>query len=168
MINKQKLWFLTLFSLILVLSVYYITMPSELLTTSGKTNKEEKEVKEEAKVNVSETDPLTILQVEADEERAALAAEYNSVLTSKDATTEEKNNAYEGLKQIDDVKAKEEELKKKLKTNLKLSTFVKINGNTISVTVKKEEHDYSLANNIMKTVQEEFKDKMYISVKFQK
>ena len=31
MINKQKLWFLTLFSLILVLSVYYITMPDNLL-----------------------------------------------------------------------------------------------------------------------------------------
>ena len=36
MVNKQKIWFLTLFSLILVLSVYYITMPSELLTTSEK------------------------------------------------------------------------------------------------------------------------------------
>ena len=32
MINKQNLWFLTLFSLILVLSVYYITMPNDLLT----------------------------------------------------------------------------------------------------------------------------------------
>ena len=31
MINKKNIWFLTLFSLILVLSVYYITMPSELL-----------------------------------------------------------------------------------------------------------------------------------------
>ena len=31
MINKQNLWFLTLFSLILVLSVYYVTMPNELL-----------------------------------------------------------------------------------------------------------------------------------------
>ena len=31
MINKQNLWFLTLFSLILVLSVYYITMPNDLL-----------------------------------------------------------------------------------------------------------------------------------------
>ena len=30
MINKQKLWFLTLFSLILVLSIYYITMPKEV------------------------------------------------------------------------------------------------------------------------------------------
>ena len=31
MINKQTLWFLTLFSLILVLGVYYITMPNDLL-----------------------------------------------------------------------------------------------------------------------------------------
>ena len=35
MINKKSLWFLTLFSLILVLSIYYITMPSELLLTTG-------------------------------------------------------------------------------------------------------------------------------------
>ena len=41
MINKQKLWFLTLFSLILVLSVYYITMPSELLTTAKVNDKTE-------------------------------------------------------------------------------------------------------------------------------
>ena len=30
MVNKQGLWFLTLFSLILVLSIYYITMPNEI------------------------------------------------------------------------------------------------------------------------------------------
>ena len=35
MINKKNLWFLTLFSLVLVLSVYYITMPSELLITNN-------------------------------------------------------------------------------------------------------------------------------------
>ena len=35
MINKKNLWFVTLFSLILVLSVYYITMPSELLMTNN-------------------------------------------------------------------------------------------------------------------------------------
>ena len=35
MINKQNLWFLTLFSLILVLSVYYITMPNDLLLTNN-------------------------------------------------------------------------------------------------------------------------------------
>ena len=43
MINKQGLWFLTLFSLILVLSVYYITMTNEILKS------------EEIKEEVSET-----------------------------------------------------------------------------------------------------------------
>ena len=41
MINKKRLWFLTLFSLILVLSIYYITMPSELLLSTNKINLEE-------------------------------------------------------------------------------------------------------------------------------
>ena len=31
MIKKQSLWFLTLFSLVLVLGVYYITMPTQIL-----------------------------------------------------------------------------------------------------------------------------------------
>ena len=49
MINKKSLWFLTLFSLILVLSVYYITMPSEmLLPTNGDYSSEtKKETKQE-------------------------------------------------------------------------------------------------------------------------
>ena len=38
MINKKNIWFLTLFSLILVLSVYYVTMPTELLITNNSEN----------------------------------------------------------------------------------------------------------------------------------
>ena len=33
MINKQNLWFLTLFSLIMVLSIYYLTMSQDTLST---------------------------------------------------------------------------------------------------------------------------------------
>ena len=166
MINKQKLWFLTLFSLILVLSVYYITMPSELLTTSKSTKNTTTE-NDTSNVSVSETDILTALQVEADEERAALAAEYNEILTNKNASTEEKNNAYDGLKQIDQIKAKEEELEKELKDKLKLDSFIKIDSNNVSVTIKKKDHDYSLANSVMRLIQEEYENKMYVSVKFQ-
>ena len=42
MINKKSIWFLTLFSLILVLSIYYITMPSELLLTTKENYKQQK------------------------------------------------------------------------------------------------------------------------------
>ncbi len=163
MINKQKMWFLTLFSLILILSVYYITMPSEILMTS-----KNKENKTEEKVTITESDYLTALQVEKDEERQSLSAEYNEILTNKEATVEEKNNAYDGLKKIDELKAKEEELKNKIKKVHKIDAFIKIDNNAVSVTVIKKEHNYSLANEIMRTVQEEFKDKVYISVKFEK
>lgn len=163
MINKQKLWFLTLFSLILVLSVYYITMPSEILTASKETSKN-KNVSVET---VTEADVLTVLRVEADEERLALAAEYNEILTNKDTTTEEKNNAYNGLKSLNEVKAKEELLEKNIKEKLSLDSFVKVESNNVSVTIKKKKHDYSLANDVMRLVQEQFKEKMYISVKFQ-
>lgn len=164
MINKQKLWFLTLFSLILVLSVYYITMPSELLTMA-KTNKTTKE--NNAKVNVNTDDILTVLEIEKDEERQAMLTQYNEILTSKDSTTEEKNNAYNGLKEIDQIKSKEEQIKKKIKEELKLDAFVKIDSSNINVTIKKKEHNYSLANKIMRLIQNDFKEKMYISVKFE-
>ena len=164
MINKQKLWFLTLFSLILVLSVYYITMPSELLTTAKTTNIKTNDEKE---VSITKEDILTNLQVEKDEERQDLAAEYNEVLTNKDASLDEKNNAYNGLKELDDIKSKEEMIKKKIKKNLKLDSFIKIDSNSINVTIKKKDHDYSLANDVMRLIQEEYKNKMYISVKFQ-
>ena len=52
MINKKNLWFLTLFSLILVLSVYYITMPSEMLLTANADYTKEK--KEEKKTETKE------------------------------------------------------------------------------------------------------------------
>ena len=141
-------------------------MPSELLTTSKSTKNTTTE-NDTSNVSVSETDILTALQVEADEERAALAAEYNEILTNKNASTEEKNNAYDGLKQIDQIKAKEEELEKKLKDKLKLDSFIKIDSNNVSVTIKKKDHDYSLANSVMRLIQEEYENKMYVSVKFQ-
>ena len=52
MINKKSLWFLTIFSLILVLSIYYITMPSELLL-NNKTEIKEKKNKENNKDKVT-------------------------------------------------------------------------------------------------------------------
>jgi len=169
MINKQKIWFLTLFSLILVLSVYYITMPTELLTASKTTDltKSSKTTVKEKKASVSDLSSLEALQVEKDEERQALAAEYNEVLTNKETSDEEKSSAYDGLKQIDELKAKEEKIKKKIKSDLKLDSFIKIDGNNVSVTVKKKDHDYSLANKIMRLISDEFENKVYVSVKFQ-
>ena len=130
MINKKSIWFLTLFSLILVLSIYYITMPSELLLSTkenynNQSEKEETTEEEETQVTVNESDLLTSLRVEANDEMVQEMDELKAVLTSKDATSEEKNDAFERMKELNSVRGKEETLEKKIKDEFKLDSFVK-------------------------------------------
>ena len=49
---------------------------------------------------------------------------------------------------------------------MNLKSFVKIDNNNINVVVHKKDHDYSLANEVMRLVQEEFENRVYVSVKF--
>ena len=60
--NKQNLWFLTLFSIILILGVYYVTLPSDIFK-DNQTNIVNKEID----IKVSESDNLIALRVERDE-----------------------------------------------------------------------------------------------------
>lgn len=167
MINKQSLWFLTLFSLILVLSVYYITMPNELLLTNN-SNYAEKTSEEEPSVTISESELLVSMRVSLEEERNEMVSNLKGTLTSEEATTEEKNDAYEQIKYLTDLKGREEAIEEKIKNNLKIDSFVKVSGNEVKVVAVKKEHDSNLANQIMKLVQEEFTDKVYVTVKFEK
>ena len=168
MINKQSLWFLTLFSLILVLSVYYITMPNELLLSNNSSYNSEKEKLEEVTATVEESELLVAMRVNLEEERAMKKIDLEGLLTSSQATAEEKNEAFEQLKYLNFLSGREEEIEVKLKTKLQLETFVEIDGNMITVVAIKDKHDSNLANKIMRTVQECFEDKMYITVKFEK
>ena len=174
MINKQNLWFLTLFSLILVLSVYYITMPNDLLIASSSTETKEESKKEDTstddKNTISEVDgadSLTALRVSLDEERDKEKEELKTTMTKEDATTDEKNNAYEQLKYLSVIEGEEEKLEKLIKEKHKLDSFVKVDNNTITVVAAKKKHDVTLANNIMRTIQGEYDTKKTITVKFE-
>lgn len=165
MINKRSLWFLTLFSLILVLSVYYVTMPSELLI--GTTEKEETQTVSTDESS-SESAELVALRVEAEEHMLDEITELKKVLTSSESTTKEKNEAFEKMQDLNKNKGVEETIENKIKKEFSLSSFVNIDGNNISVTVDSSKHDKALANKIMRSIQEEFSEPMTISVKFQK
>ena len=168
MINKQNLWFLTLFSLILVLSVYYITMPNDLL--KGAINKDNKieEKNKKTKSTIEEASSLVAMRVSLEEERQSVMSELQKQLTDEEISSEEKNNAYEKLKYLNEVQGKEEELEKKIKKEQKLDCFVKMDNSNVSVVCVSSKHDNVLANNIMRLIQKESKDKLYITVKFQK
>ncbi len=163
MINKQNMWFLTLLSLVLVLGVYYITMPNELL----KSKEILETVNNEIEVNVEESDRLIALRVERNEELETTMKELQGVLTSTTSTTDEKNNAFEELKVLNLTKGKEAELEQKILDTYKIKSFIEINNDQVKVVINSSEHNATLANNIMRTVQEEYTEKMYITVKFE-
>lgn len=172
MINKKNLWFLTLFSLILVLSVYYITMPSEILmgTNSNYTTNTVNKDSDDNKVNVTveESEILVALRVEANDQMLEEIAELETVLTNVDTSVDEKNNAFEKIKLLNINRGMEEELESKILEEFNLNSFVKINDDQIRIVISKDTHDETLANDIMRSVQSKFDTKMYISVKFQK
>lgn len=169
MINKRSLWFLTLFSLILVLSVYYITMPSELLlTTNNITEDKEESTETVSTVDEGESAQLVALRVEAEEEMLSEMDELKAVMTNSDSSTEEKNEAFNKMQELNKNRGTEETLEKKIEDEFALKSFVKIDNSDISVVIDSKEHDKELANKIMRLVQSNFDTSMNISVKFQK
>lgn len=165
MINKKNLWFLTLFSLILVLSIYYITMPNELLITNNGNIDLTEDNSEE--VNIEESNVISALKVEDDNLVLENINELKEKLTNQEITVEEKNLVFEELKSINKNSSLEETIESKIKSTYSYDNFVKIDNDQVRVVVGTTEHNVELANNIMRLVQSEFDKKMYISVEFQ-
>ena len=161
MINKQSLWFLTLFSIILVLSVYYVAMPNNTLATIKENDTEVQTI------NINNSDALAALRVQNDEEIESTMQELQSILLNEKTTLEEKNTAYEKIQNINSNKGKEESIEKLIEKDVSYKRFVKIDKDKISVIISNKTHDVKLANDIIRKIQEQYTNKMYITVKFQ-
>ena len=160
MINKKNLWFLTLFSLVLVLSVYYITMPKELLLTNNEITNDT------SKVNIEE---VSLIETLKQEDNSTMLEEINKLkatISDDKASTEDKNKAFDALKLLNQISSKEELLEEKVKNTLGLDSFIKIDGDQIRVVIDSGEHTSTLANDVMRTIQSNFDTKQYIVVQF--
>ncbi len=163
--NKQNLWFITLFSLILVLSVYYVTMPNDLLLTVNSNYSKEKD--DLVSVAVEDSEIISALRITKEEDRLALEKDYQAVLTNGESTNEEKNEALEKIKSLKENATLEDSLEEKIKKNFKFDCCVEIDNLTITSTCSSSNHNNSVANNIMRSIQEEFDSNRYITVKFE-
>lgn len=162
--NKQNLWFITLFSLILVLGVYYVTMPNDLLLTVNNSYDNDDDL---VSVIVEESEIISALRVTKEEERLSLQSDYKAILTDVNSTVSEKNDALEMIKAINNLAMEEEKLESKIKKNFKLDCCVEINNSIITATCSSSNHNNSLANNIMRSIQEEFDANQSITIKFE-
>ncbi|MDD5865512.1 MAG: SpoIIIAH-like family protein [bacterium] len=162
MINKQNLWFITLFALILILGIYYITLPDSAIPTFSAD-----ETNLQSTIEVKDSDIIIALKVEEEEKILKEMEDAQKILLDNAATTEEKNAAYETLQQLNYKKGKIDEIEKLIKEKFNINSCVKIEGNKINITLSCEDKGAEFANNIIKEVQSLYNNQMYITIKFQ-
>jgi hypothetical protein len=161
MINKQSIWFTFLFSIILVLSIFYITMDTEKLDElilDVDTN--------DTTLVVNESTELVALRVQDDEETLDTINELQNILLDETSDLSAKNDAYDQLLSINSNKRIESSLEKIIKDEFKLDSFGKLKNNNVTVFIDSSDHDYKLANDIIRRLSKEFKEDRYITVKF--
>lgn len=152
--NKQAITFLTLFSLILVLSIYYILLPPELA--------------DDSQVNISErsNSEIEVLQSELEAKRETLISENNDIIASASSDDDTISAALEMIAETKDVAAKERELIKIIKELGFEESFVEIDNNSVKVIVEKNDGDRSDANAIIKALLNHLGNEYQVEVKF--
>lgn len=161
MINRRNLWFVSLVSLILVLGIFYISMPSDRVENLNS------EDVTETKTVISESTALVALRVEDDEKVLEQMESLQTILLSETATSDEKNAAYEELVNINLNKGLEEKIQENIKQTYNYDSFVKINNDQVNIVVDNDKHSNEIANKIIRIAQNEFDVKKFITVKFQ-
>ena len=164
MINKKNLWFLTLFSLVLVLSIYYITMPNEIFSDSIDNSIDPSN--NNVVVDVEESSVISALKIEDDASVMEEIKTLKEKLTNNEISVNDKNAAFEELKLINKNSSVEETIEAEVKQLCNCENFVKIDGDNVRVVLDSDDSSASTANKVMRLVQQQFDDKMYISVKF--
>lgn len=163
MINKSHIWFLTLTSIIIVLAGYYIAVPKETLKNVFETKEENNNIK----ATVKESEALTALRITKEENLLKSITSLQETLLKTNATIDEKNEAYENIKFLNTNSSLEEKLEKIINDTHKVTSFVEIKDTNVLVVIANKKDNYTLANNIIRTVNNELKENYYVTVRFE-
>lgn len=178
LLKKQTVWLLTMLSLVVVLSVYYITSPEQ--GGNDLTNVAvEEETKEQEQLSTTETDPdssvitnasgdemFETLRLSLNDERSKLKEDLETIVGSTDLPAAERSAAKDKIDQLDEVAKKEETLEKLILAMNYEDVLVRADGNDVRVTVKAKELSRKEANQIIREVENEIGNLGLVTVEF--
>lgn len=145
--KKQALAFFTMFSLILMLSIYYITLPKEVNTTK----------KSESVISTLDDD--------SKKSKETTKENNDQVISNPEASDDEKDEAISENEQLKENAKKEKEYQKVVKA-LGYENSVEIKEKTIYVSVSGEKEDDKIARSIMKALYEKTNNAYFIEISF--
>ena len=135
--NRQAIAFLTMFSLVLMLAVYYITMPIQ----QG----------DETPV-VSTPNTFEQMKIELNNKQQSLLESYTATMASSTSTSQEKAIAMEQMSKLNKVMNDEKIYSDMLYTLGYENCYLEIEQDVMKIHVQSDSFDTSDASKIIKTV----------------
>lgn len=186
MLKKQTVWLLTMLSLMIVLSVYYMTSPNEdqvafiennntedvdnnagSETMDGDIVVETNSDQQSVISSLTSDEMFTSIRMEILDERNRTREQLSNIVASSDVSTEEKNSAMEQMRALEAMSTKESILERTIQASAQYQdVLVRAEDNVVHVTVKANELSKTEANNIIQQVRDEFGE-ITVNVKFQ-
>ncbi|GGN64044.1 SpoIIIAH-like family protein [Oceanobacillus sp. AG] len=182
MLKKQTVWLLTMLSLLIVLSVYYIMSPNEGdlafinqedelkedVAETDSTSEELAEAEVTDITNVAEDELFTTIRMKVQDDRSRERSRLESIVASGSASIEEKNNALEGIDEIETVEMKEEILEESILAEAGYEDVLVRNtaGEKVHVHVRADELSDEEALRIMQMVRDEFDRDIPVEVNY--
>jgi stage III sporulation protein AH len=175
MLKKQTVWLLTMLSLLIVLSVYYMTSPNgdELAfindsaeengtsTTSGDSG-EKPDTGEKGEADVT-TEPANVdelfasIRMETMDQRSEAKTRLEEIVASSSTSTEEKNEAFSQIELMEQFASKESILEESIVAEKGFEeVLVRAQEDHVQITVKADKLSAQEANSIMQMAADEF------------
>jgi stage III sporulation protein AH len=188
MLKRQTVWLLTMLSLVVVLSVYYVTAPKDMNDNIAFTNNEdvakqqvvndkektdvaveEMETKDgKATSSISSDDVFTALRMQIEDERSRLRDQLNAVVASANATAQQKSEALDKIEKLQALAEKEATLETLIKSKGGYDdVLVRAEDDQVRVTIKAKNHSAQSANDVIHMVKSEIPEVDVVNVEFQ-
>jgi len=180
MLKKQTVWLLTMLSLMVVLSVYYIFSANGndlAFVDDGQEATSEEAVpatqsEEGIEVdnieNVDSDELFTTIRMEIQDERSRKKSQLTDVVASANASATEKDEALQEIDGLEELESKELILQEQLLAATEYEdVLVRSNDGKVHIHVKTEELPVTEAANIMQMARDEFGEDVKAEVNFQ-
>ncbi|MFD2681171.1 SpoIIIAH-like family protein [Bacillus seohaeanensis] len=181
LLKKQTVWLLTMLSLVIVLSVYYITSPTQQVNdmASQEEGKKQTENQQEDNKQTSANGEMEVvteaagdeafdaMRIEMQNQRDALHEELTAKVGNADLSADEKSAAYEQMEVLRELATTESVLETMIKTMGYEDALVRADGDKVNITVKADEHSATAANEIIRLVTSEIGQLKPVAVQFQ-
>ena len=154
--NRQALAFLTMFSLILMLSVYYVTLPYD--TTSVMSTQDGEEL-DDSKQNEEQVNDAEKLQKEITSKQESEVKKNSDVVSDSKSSDAQKQEALETIDTLKGDQANTEALKQELEK----AGFM---SGTCKISVLDSEDNEANAKKVMKIASDATENKYLIEVTF--